>query len=81
MTMRRTTVFADAEDLATIKQAAMRLGIAEAELIREAIHRVALAHREWSEPFFSQTFIPQPTSGEDWLEKTEEYELSRQIPE
>lgn len=47
MGLKRTTVYADAEDLATIKDAAAREGIAEAEIIREAIHLAALSKREW----------------------------------
>jgi hypothetical protein len=52
MTMKRTTVYADEEDLAIIKEAAARKGISEAEIIRQAIHRAALAERVWDEPLF-----------------------------
>jgi len=66
--MRRTTVFADETDLAILKAAAARRGVAEAELIRDAIHLAAMANRTWDEPFFSRTHRPaasQPTSRAD----------------
>ncbi|MBD3546523.1 CopG family transcriptional regulator [Streptomyces sp. JV180] len=50
MALERTNVYADDEDLALIKEAAARLGVSEAELIREGIHRIALAQRVWDEP-------------------------------
>ncbi|MEE1804088.1 CopG family transcriptional regulator [Streptomyces sp. NPDC101062] len=51
MALKRTNVYADDADLALIKAAAARLGVSEAEIIREGIHRIALAHRVWDEPF------------------------------
>ncbi|MEW2316921.1 CopG family transcriptional regulator [Streptomyces bauhiniae] len=51
MALKRTNVYADDGDLALIKEAAARLGLSEAEIIREGIHRIALAHRVWDEPF------------------------------
>jgi hypothetical protein len=60
MGMKRTTVFADEEDLAVLKAAAARRGMAEAELLREAIHIEAMANRTWSEPFFTRTYSPAP---------------------
>ncbi|WP_077796061.1 CopG family transcriptional regulator [Streptomyces sp. JHA26] len=53
MALKRTNVYAEDSDLALIKEAAARLGVAEAEIIREGIHRIALAHRVWGEPFVS----------------------------
>lgn len=53
MTMKRTTVFAEQDDLASLRDAARRLGVAEAVLLREAIHRAAMAVRRWDEPFFT----------------------------
>ncbi|MFK4110226.1 CopG family transcriptional regulator [Streptomyces sp. NPDC002176] len=53
MALKRTNVYADDSDLALIKEAAARLGLSEAEIIREGIHRIALAHRVWDEPFVS----------------------------
>nr|WTB31905.1 ribbon-helix-helix domain-containing protein [Streptomyces sp. NBC_00830] len=51
MALKRTNVYADEEDLALIKEVAARTGVSEAELIREGIHRIALARRIWDEPF------------------------------
>ncbi|MEO6885633.1 MAG: CopG family transcriptional regulator [Jatrophihabitantaceae bacterium] len=58
MAMKRTTVFADEDDLATIKAAAARRGVPEAEILRDAIHLAAMANRTWSEPFFTHTYSP-----------------------
>ena len=60
--MKRTTVFADEDDLALLQIEAARLGVSEAQLIREAIHLAALRHRRWSEPFFSNSY-PAVTPG------------------
>jgi hypothetical protein len=59
MALRRTTVFADEDDLAVIKAAATRRGVAEAELIRDAIHLAALANRVWAEPVFAHAHTPR----------------------
>ncbi|WP_377268524.1 CopG family transcriptional regulator [Peterkaempfera sp. SMS 1(5)a] len=56
MSMKRTNVYADPEDLAIIKEAAARRGISEAEIIRHGIHLAAMASRVWDEPLFSRTF-------------------------
>ncbi|MFH8365453.1 CopG family transcriptional regulator [Streptomyces sp. NPDC018031] len=56
MSMKRTNVYADPEDLALIKEAAQRRGIPEAEIIREGIHLAAMANRVWDEPFDWPTF-------------------------
>lgn len=56
MSMKRTNVYADPEDLSIIKEAAKRRGISEAEIIRQGIHLAAMANRVWDEPFFSRTF-------------------------
>jgi hypothetical protein len=56
MAMKRTNVYADAEDLEIIKEAARRRGISEAEIIRQGIHLAAMANRVWDEPLFSRTF-------------------------
>ncbi|MEU8525931.1 MULTISPECIES: CopG family transcriptional regulator [Streptomyces] len=53
MALKRTNVYADENDLDLLKEAAARLGRSEAEMIREAIHRMAMAHRVWDEPFVS----------------------------
>ncbi|EST37396.1 hypothetical protein N566_13265 [Streptomycetaceae bacterium MP113-05] len=56
MSMKRTNVYADPEDLALIKEAAKRRGISEAEIIRQGIHLAAMANRVWDEPLFTRTF-------------------------
>ncbi|RKN06346.1 CopG family transcriptional regulator [Streptomyces radicis] len=56
MSLKRTNVYADPEDLAIIKEAARRRGVSEAEIIRQGIHLAAMAHRVWDEPLFSRTF-------------------------
>ncbi|GAB2555343.1 ribbon-helix-helix domain-containing protein [Kribbella endophytica] len=56
MSMKRTNVYADPEDLALIKQAAERRGVPEAEIIREGIHLAAMANRVWDEPLDWPTF-------------------------
>ncbi|MFD8592900.1 CopG family transcriptional regulator [Streptomyces sp. NPDC059637] len=61
MALKRTMVYADPDDLATIKEAARREGVSEAEIIREAIHLAALAKRRWNEPL---TWVQQFDSGE-----------------
>lgn len=69
-----------------MKAAAARRGIAEAELLRDAIHLVAMANRSWDETFFSHTH--KPTSADDaatalndtWAEKAEAYERTKARP-
>ncbi|MFD8807570.1 CopG family transcriptional regulator [Streptomyces sp. NPDC059597] len=68
MALKRTNVYADDSDLALIKEAAGRLGLSEAEIIREGIHRIALAHRVWDEPFVTdeETFdLGGPVEADD----------------
>ncbi|MGW5335228.1 ribbon-helix-helix domain-containing protein [Streptomyces bauhiniae] len=78
MALKRTNVYADDSDLALIKEAAARLGLSEAEIIREGIHRIALAHRVWDEPFVSdeETFDLGEPMGRDEIGRavTEGYE-------
>lgn len=50
MSLQRTNVYTDPEDLAAIKKAARRRGVPEAEIIREGIHLAAMANRAWDEP-------------------------------
>lgn len=54
MSLTRTTVYVDSADLATIKEAARRRGVPEAEIIREGVHLAAIASRQWDEPFFDE---------------------------
>ena len=86
MALRRTTVFAEEADLAVIKAAAARRGVAEAELIRDAIHLAALANRVWDEPVFSQARTPRrgrrAARADDvldavWADKADAYEKSK----
>jgi hypothetical protein len=68
MALKRTNVYADEDDLALLKDAARRKGIPEAELIREGIHRMALATRVWDEPFLTdeETFdLGAPVTRDD----------------
>jgi hypothetical protein len=50
MSLKRTNVYADAEDLALIKEIAARRGVPEAQIIREGIHLAAMSNRVWDEP-------------------------------
>ena len=84
--MKRTTVFADEDDLAILKAAAARRGVAEAELIRDAIHLAAMANRTWDEPFFSHTYSaddgdPAPRVGDVlddvWTQQADSYERTK----
>jgi len=79
MALKRTTVYAEAEDLAVIKEAAARRGIAEAEIIREAIHLAAMANRTWDEPFFSATYpaTGDASMGDLWAAKAQAYERGK----
>ena len=54
MSMKRTNVYADPEDLELIKQAAARRGVPEAEILREAVKLAAMGARLWDEPFISE---------------------------
>jgi hypothetical protein len=67
MSLKRTNVYADPADLALIKQAAARLGVPEAEIIREGIHLAAMSTRVWDEPPEWPTFEGggQPVTNEE----------------
>lgn len=86
MSMKRTTVYADEDDLAILKTAAARRGVAEAELIRDAIHLEAMANRTWAEPFFTHTYASgqesSPSRVDDvlddaWANKAAAYERTK----
>ncbi|MEV6976123.1 hypothetical protein [Kitasatospora sp. NPDC093806] len=79
MALKRTTVYVEAEDLAVIKEAAAREGIAEAEIIREGIHLAAMSRRTWDEPFFRATYEPLGEAAADdvWAEKAAAYERTK----
>ena len=67
MSLKRTNVYADPEDLALIKQTAARRGVPEAEIIREGIHLAAMSTRVWDEPLDWPTFdgSGQPVTSEE----------------
>lgn len=56
MTLKRTTVYVDEQDLAIIKEAAARRGVPEAEIIRRGVHLAAMGERRWEEPLDMPTF-------------------------
>jgi hypothetical protein len=67
MSLKRTNVYADTEDLALIKEAAARLGVPEAEIIREGIHLAAMSSRVWEDDLDWPTFegTGEPATGEE----------------
>lgn len=89
MAMKRTTVFADEDDLAALRADAQRRGTTEAQLLRDAIHRAAMAARRWDEPFFSRSYAPVQdpgAGGRDVLreavdERARAYERTRTRPQ
>ncbi|MCP3816608.1 ribbon-helix-helix domain-containing protein [Streptomyces sp. A3M-1-3] len=50
MTLKRTTVYLEDEDLRELKETATRRGISEAELIREGVRLALVRNRTWDEP-------------------------------
>jgi hypothetical protein len=56
MSLKRTNVYADGEDLALIKEIAARRGVPEAQIIREGIHLAAMSARVWDGSFDWPTF-------------------------
>jgi hypothetical protein len=56
MSLKRTNVYADTDDLALIKEIAARRGVPEAQIIREGIHLAAMSNRVWDGPFDWPTF-------------------------
>jgi hypothetical protein len=56
MSLKRTNVYADPEDLALIKEIAARRGVPEAQIIREGIHLAAMSNRVWDGAFDWPTF-------------------------
>ncbi len=56
MSLKRTNVYADTDDLALIKEIAARRGVPEAQIIREGIHLAAMSNRVWDSPFDWPTF-------------------------
>ena len=70
MSLKRTNVYADAEDLALIKEIAARRGVPEAQIIREGIHLAALSNRVWDDPFDWPSFdgTGEPTTSDEVTE-------------
>jgi hypothetical protein len=56
MSLKRTNVYADSEDLALIKEIAAQRGVPEAQIIREGIHLAAMSNRLWDKPLDWPTF-------------------------
>jgi hypothetical protein len=56
MSLKRTNVYADPDDLALIKEIAARRGVPEAEIIREGIHLAAMSNRVWDDSLDWPTF-------------------------
>jgi hypothetical protein len=56
MSLKRTNVYADSDDLALIKEIAARRGVSEAQIIREGIHLAAMGNRVWDGSFDWPTF-------------------------
>jgi Ribbon-helix-helix protein, copG family len=56
MSLKRTNIYADADDLALIKEIAARRGVPEAEIIREGIHLAAMSNRVWESSLDWPTF-------------------------
>jgi hypothetical protein len=56
MSLKRTNVYADGNDLALIKEIAAKRGVPEAEIIREGIHLAAMSNRVWDKPLDWPTF-------------------------
>jgi hypothetical protein len=56
MSLKRTNVYADTDDLALIKEIAARRGVPEAEIIREGIHLAAMSNRAWDSSLDWPTF-------------------------
>jgi hypothetical protein len=70
MSLKRTNVYADPEDLALIKDIAARRGVPEAQIIREGIHLAAMSNRVWDSPFDWPTFegSGKPATSDDITE-------------
>jgi Ribbon-helix-helix protein, copG family len=56
MSLKRTNIYADSEDLALIKEIAARRRVPEAQIIREGIHLATMSNRVWDSPFDWPTF-------------------------
>jgi hypothetical protein len=73
MTLKKTTVMVDEDDLKAVKEAAAREGRPESEYFREAFHIVALRARRWPDGWEIPEFhFGGPVSDEDITEATDE---------
>ena len=70
MPLKRTNVYADAEDLALIKEIAARRRVPEAQIIREGIHLAAMSNRVWDGSLDWPTFegSGEPATGDEVTE-------------
>jgi hypothetical protein len=70
MSLKRTNVYADSDDLALIKEIADRRGVPEAQIIREGIHLAAMSNRVWDSSFDWPTFegSGEPAAGDEVTE-------------
>jgi hypothetical protein len=70
MSLKRTNVYADSDDLALIKEIADRRGVPEAQIIREGIHLAAMSNRVWDSSFDWPTFggSGEPATSDDVTE-------------
>lgn len=50
MSLKRTTVYLEDDDLRALKTTASRAGVSEAELIREGVRLAIARNRTWDEP-------------------------------
>jgi hypothetical protein len=67
MSLKRTNVYADTDDLALIKEIAARRGVPEAQIIREGIHLAAMSNRVWDGSLDWPTFegTGQPATSDE----------------
>jgi Ribbon-helix-helix protein, copG family len=67
MSLKRTNVYADTDDLALIKEIAARRGVPEAQIIREGIHLAAMSNRIWDGSLDWPTFegTGQPATSDE----------------
>ena len=82
MSRKRTNVYADPEDLELIKQAALRRGVPEAQILREAIKLAAMGARLWEEPLVGEheTFDLGGPIGSDEVHRAVERAVEARTP-
>jgi hypothetical protein len=73
VTLKKTTMWVDEEDVKAVREAAAREGRPMSEYFREAFHIAALRSRRWSEKWDIPEFrLGGPVSDEDITEATQE---------